>query len=260
MLGVVIALLLWCVLCPIALVAPIAILSDFFENPSLEDSMWQYIAVGAVAVWTALKYSTTFYGNAVRVSEKQFEPIYRMLQQMADRLERQRLPEVFVTRQEGGLNALAIRFLKLRFIVLDGETVDLLLRSGSQNELAFVLGHELAHYLLGHLSPARLLLLFPVRFIPFFGPAYSRACEMSADRLGAVLCGDIESAKRALIATACGSEVLAESLNLEAFLEQETMIPKFRAWLLELSATHPRTTLRVRELIDFENRLNSEIH
>jgi Zn-dependent protease with chaperone function len=138
-----------------------------------------------LAWWVRQHLKVEFYGNAVRVSENQFQDVYRALQEMAARLELKWLPEVFVVSGQGSLNALAIRLFRSRFILLHGELIDILFRSGAHNQLLFVIGHELAHHALGHTSPLKNAFLWPARFVPFLGPAYSRAQELSADRLGA---------------------------------------------------------------------------
>jgi Zn-dependent protease with chaperone function len=85
-------------------------------------------------------------------------------------------------------------------------------------------------------------------YIPFFGPAYSRACELTADRIGAYVCGDMGAACRALTTLACGSRTLAPQLNLKAFKEQEALLTPAFAFLNDLWSTHPRITRRVLEL------------
>ena len=263
-LSAIIAVFLWCGLFPTALIAPIVVVSDLLqERPiNLLSGDWggEYLIAGLIGLWAILKYPTLFYGNSVRVSEKQLGSIHQMVQAMAQRANFKHPPDVFIMGREGGLNALAARLLKLRVIILEGDLVDVLMKSKSEKELEFVIGHELAHHLLGHLSPAKLIFLLPVRVIPFIGAAYSRACELSADRLGAVLCGDFDAAKRALTAMACRSETLTRHLDSQAFMEQEQQLPRLRTWLLELTALHPRLTLRVRELAQFENRLRAERH
>ena len=87
-------------------------------------------------------------------------------------------------------------------------------------------------------------------FIPFLGGAYSRACELTADRIGVYLCGDKDAACRGLIALACGSKLLSPTTNLQAFKEQERELPWFFAFWNDLYSSHPRLTMRVAALED----------
>ena len=207
----------------------------------------------AIFLWLMGQYfKTEFYGNAVHVNKGQFEEVYQTLADMASRLKLSRVPDVFVVSGQGVLSAAAIRFLSARFIVLHGEVVDLLLRRDAHKELGMVLGHELAHHVLGHTSLWKNLLLLPSRVVPFLGSAYQRACELSADRLGMVLVGDGNAARQALVALTCGSEVLTEKVNLEVFAAQEQQVSRIMGFLHGLYASHPRMTRRIMELKQYE--------
>jgi Zn-dependent protease with chaperone function len=156
---------------------------------------------------------------------------------------------------QGALNALAVRFLTGRYIILYGELLDLMLKRGEIDEVKMIIGHELAHHSLGHVNILKNLLLFPARIIPFLGAAYGRACELSADRVGMMLCGKPEAAKKSLLALTLGSEVLTKDVNIEAFREQEHNMPPIMGFIYEIYATHPRMTKRITELIKFETHM-----
>ncbi|NLG84553.1 MAG: M48 family metalloprotease [Firmicutes bacterium] len=145
-----------------------------------------------------------------------------------------------------------MRFFSGRYILLYGELVDLMLRRGALAELRMIVGHELAHHALGHISLWKKILLVPASFIPFFGAAYRRACELSADRVGMMLARDHAAARRALLALTLGSESLAAEVTPEAFVAQEKHVPKLIGFFMQLFATHPRMTKRLIELDAFE--------
>jgi len=117
------------------------------------------------------------------------------------------------------------------------------------------LAYELAHHALGHVSIWKNFLLIPSRIIPFLGAAYSRSCELSADRAGMALTGNSEAAGRALLALTLGSEALATTVNLQAFTAQEKFVPPIMGFIYELYATHPRMTRRIIELNGYARRL-----
>jgi Zn-dependent protease with chaperone function len=153
------------------------------------------------------------------------------------------------------MNALAIRILKDKYVLLFSEFVDALLAHNSLKVLGAVIGHELGHHATGHTSWWKKFLLLPSRIIPFFVPAYYRACELTADRIGMYLCGDKEAASLSLITLACGSKVLSPKANIKAFLQQERFLPSIFAFFHDLYSSHPRITKRVLALEEFSLHL-----
>ena len=206
-----------------------------------------FLILVAIVSWLASQYFKAFvYGNAVRVSKDQFGKI--------DQIAREEVPDFFVLSGQGALNALAIRFLTGKYILLFGELIDLCLKREAYAELKMIIGHELAHHALGHVNVWRNLLLLPARIVPFLGAAYSRACELSADRVGMALAGDDDSSKRALLALTVGSESLAADLDLQAFVAQEKYVPPVMGFIYELFASHPRMTVRIIKLKKYEEK------
>ncbi len=99
-------------------------------------------------------------------------------------------------------------------------------------------------------EPLAVLIFFFVfvGLIPFFYSAYSRSCELTADRIGAYLCGSRETANRALAMLACGSYTLSPRTNIAALKDQERQLNKFFAFIGDLFSTHPRITKRLMEI------------
>lgn len=210
---------------------------------------WIFVIGAAIALWLSGQFfRAQLLGNAVRVSERQFPEIYHLVKEYSARLGLSKPTEVFIVNGDGVINALAIRQLKNRYILLMSGLVDVMLASGSLAELGSILGHELGHHALGHTSLLKGVFLAPSRFVPFLGTAYARACELSADRVGMWLAGSKDAAIRGLAALACGSRMLTPNLNLEAFLSQEEEVVGFFGFLNDLFSTHPRITKRVQEL------------
>ena len=210
---------------------------------------WLLIIPLAILYWLAEQFfRAQLLGNAIKVKEDQFPEIDRMVKEYSARLGLTKTPDVFIVNGEGMVNALAVRRLRGKYILLMSGLVDLLLSTGSLDELGAVLGHELGHHAMGHTSPWKSAFLAPSRLVPFLGAAYSRACELTADRVGMWLAGSKEAAVRGLTALACGSRVLTPRLNLASFLAQERELVGFFAFLNDLSSSHPRITRRVEEL------------
>jgi Zn-dependent protease with chaperone function len=212
------------------------------------------IAMLGVPLWLAQQFfKAEIYGHAVRVSEKQYPDLNRMVQQCAKELGMADVPDVFVTSGQGSLNALAIKFIGKQYVILYAELVDLLLSRKQVAELRMIVGHELAHHAAGHTDWKKGLLMMPAMYLPYIGGAYSRACELTADRIGAALVKDLDASKRALVALAAGTTTL--QTNVAAFASQETEIPRFFGYINELYATHPRMTRRVGALDDLKGML-----
>jgi Zn-dependent protease with chaperone function len=188
------------------------------------------------------------YGEAVKVTEKQFPGIYAIARDQSARLGLSVVPDIFIINGNGITNAFAVRFLSRKYVILYSQLVDLALAAGKSKELSMIIGHELAHHAAGHTSTLRNFFIWPAYLFPFLGTAYSRACELTADRIGYMLIDDKDSARRALAALSLGSEYLVKDLDLEAFAEQEKDIPPFMGFIHLILSTHPRMTMRVMEI------------
>ncbi|NOR47135.1 MAG: M48 family metalloprotease [Methanosarcinaceae archaeon] len=213
---------------------------------------WWVIIPSAISLWIAGQFfKAEIFGNSVKVSENQYPEIYNIVQECSKSLNLSAIPDVFIINSSGTTNAIAIRFLSKKFVLLYSELVDLMIfnkQDMGMDELKMIIGHELAHHAAGHTSPLKNILLSPAMFIPFLGNAYSRACELTADRIGAAFTQDMEASKRALVALACGSDALAGETNIESFLQQEKDVPSIAGFISELYSSHPRMTIRIKEL------------
>src|SRR6478609_10021080 len=83
-------------------------------------------------------------GSAVKVDERQFDRVHRLLTDVGATLDATELPELYVSANPF-LNASTIGMNKPT-IVVNSALVDLL----DEEELRFVIGHELGHALSGH--------------------------------------------------------------------------------------------------------------
>ncbi len=162
-------------------------------------------------------FKAQLLGNAIRVSASQYQEIHACLEKYCRLLNIQRLPEVYVVNGNGMMNVMAAKFARTKHITPFSGLVDLMLASGSTDELNFINGHELGHHAAGHTSLWRNLLLAPSRFIPPFDSAYPQAKELTAHRIRLFLADDKEAANHGLIGLACGRRTLMPRTNLDAF-------------------------------------------
>jgi Zn-dependent protease with chaperone function len=215
-----------------------------------------FVAV-LILMWIAQQsFKAKVFGNSVKVSDYQHKEIFGIVRELSASLGIIKIPYVFVINVQD-INALALRMIRSKYILLYSSLVDLMLADGQLNQLKTILAHELAHHAAGHTSPWKNLFLMPARILPYVGSSYQRACELTADRIAFVLAGNAESAKKALVGLASGSEKLFPKLDTDAFVRQEAEIPGFFGFIHELYSTHPRTTKRVIEIEKFSQRMTA---
>lgn len=198
--------------------------------------------VGAVVFMLFLNGLAVGYirGNAVRVSESQLPEVHAVAKDLAQQMQLGPVPPVYVLQQGRLLNAFAMRLLAGRnFVVLYSDVLELAYQEGQQ-EVAFVIAHELAHIKRGHTTWR--WLLYPALAIPFLGHAYSRATEFTADRFGAHFCP--RGAIGGLLVLAAGKRLYSK-VNVNEFAGQTQQGADFWAWLAEALSTHPFLPRRI---------------
>ena len=184
-------------------------------------------------------------GNSIRVGSRQLPDLYRRVESAAAKLGLEQVPEVYVTSGGGVLNAFATKLFSRRFLVLNSEIVDAC-EELSDDAVDFIIGHEMGHLALGHLSMS--WLLWPAKLMPLLGAAYSRACEYSSDACGlAAVDGNTETAARALAVLSAGGK-LAKRVSVDGLLEQRHETGGLVMALVELNSSHPFLCKRVAAL------------
>jgi Zn-dependent protease with chaperone function len=201
-------------------------------------------------------------GSAVRVDERQFARVHRLLVDVATVLDVPELPEVYVANNPV-TNAVTIGMDK-PFVVLNSGLVDLL----DDDELAFVLAHELGHVVSGHavyqtLLQRLLALSLGLASIPLGGLGirviiaalfeWSRKAELSADRAGLLGVQDPAVALRVHMKLASGGHL--GDLDTTSFLAQgqeyvgagDLRDSVLKLLLIE-NRTHPFAVVRAAEL------------
>ena len=181
-------------------------------------------------------------GHYVLVGPQQFPHLHKMVSDGAVALGLTEVPQAFVYNSNGVMNAMALRLVgRDRYIWLTSALID----SDSDEQVRFVIGHELGHHVAGHLDRLGHLLRLPSHFIPFLGPAYSRGRELTCDRIGLYVACNINASRSALQMLACGSAKLNAQMNADAFEQQEQMVPSIAGFILHIFSGYPRLTRRV---------------
>ena len=206
-----------------------------------------YAIAFALVYWiSSAVYRATAFGNMLLLSPQQFPELHAMVIAGAEELEMGEPPKAFLFNSNGLINAYARRLLGGRYLFLTSALVE----SDSDEQVRFVIGHELGHHAAGHLNPWMNFIKFPTYVVPFLRPAYSRAREYTCDRIGGYLSKDLVSARSSLQMLGCGCRRLNDRMNCEAFMAQEAMVPPVFGFLSEIFRSHPRLTRRVAALKD----------
>lgn len=226
-------------------IIPIAIAGFLFSIPF------------AIISWlSSMYFKAQILGDSVKVSNSQYPEIYAKVTEYCNQLNINTVPEVFVYNSNGLLNAYAVKIFMNKFIMLTSTIVDITYKNEYADELNFIIGHELGHHAAGHTSILKSVFLAPAKFIPFIGAAYSRACELTADRYGMFLSNNTAASVNSLVNLAHGSKVLSHKTNIDAFIDQENEIPELMGFISKLYSSHPRLTKRVIELRSFAAQYN----
>ena len=203
-----------------------------------------------------------YLGSAVRVDERQFPTLHFLLRDVARVLDCEDVPELYVTASPV-LGAVTIGMNK-PIIVLNSALVDLL----DEEELRFVVGHELGHAISGHavyqtllrrlLSVSGVFSAIPlgglgVRAIVAALYEWSRKAELSADRAGLLATQDPATAFRVHMQLASGGHL--DDLDPTSFfaqgqeyLDAADLRDSVLKLLLVENQTHPFAVVRAAEL------------
>lgn len=234
----IISSILWIILIPIAVIG-------FFISIPFVFFSWL----------SSLYFKAQILGDSVKVSNNQYPEIYQKVFDFCQKCEIKSIPETYVYNSNGLLNAFAVKIFMNKYIMLTSTVVDLSIKKNNSKELDFIIGHELGHHAAGHTSIIKSIFIKPAKFVPFLGAAYSRACELTADRYGLFLSKDIDSSINSLINLAHGSKVLSPKTNIQSFISQENEIPELMGFISKIFSSHPRLTKRVIELKLFGGEL-----
>jgi Zn-dependent protease with chaperone function len=206
--------------------------------------MLYFVIFGIFFFVAALLFRANAMGNMILISEEQFPHLHQMVIDGTKKLGMDSTPEAFLYNSNGIFNAFARETFGRKYLLLTSSLVD----SVTDEQVKFVVGHELGHHAAGHLNFVGFWLRFPARIVPFLHKAYSRQCEYTCDKIGYALSRDLENSCTAIQMLGCGCQKLNGKMNLFAFIKQENLVPPTTGFIAELFRSHPRLTRRVIEL------------
>jgi hypothetical protein len=190
-------------------------------------------------------------GDSIRVTKDLLPNIYKCFQECLDVLGGDdRKGELYI-HQSGEYNA---------NVLSDGHRFDVLVNSGlvkdfCDEEICFVLGHELGHVIYQHDD-------IPVSAIVKSSNSlsedaervlykWSRSAEISADRVGLLCAGSLESAVSALFKTSSGLTTIDSRIVINSYREQYKELKDHIervGGFHEEERTHPMTSIRFKAL------------
>ncbi|MDI6105262.1 M48 family metallopeptidase [Actinoplanes sp. NEAU-A12] len=185
----------------------------------------------------------TVRGTAVELSPHQYADLYRTMDDFARRLGLPRRPQLFLANGNGTLNAFAAQATGHDYVVLANELF-VNLRQNNREGLRFILGHELGHIRLHHVSLWYQLSVAYSERIPVLGPTLSRLREYSCDRHGAHL-APLGSSGLVLLASGRHTEQVTD---VEQLVRQGRALRGFWVELAQLNHSHPYTVRRLERL------------
>ena len=182
-------------------------------------------------------------GTAVQLSRHQYGHLYRTADDFAHRLGLRRRPQIYLSNGNGTLNAFAAQATGHDYVVLSNELFTNLHRD-NRDGLAFILGHELGHIRLHHVSLWYQIAVAYSERIPLLGPALSRLREYSCDRHGAHL-SPLGATGLVLLASGRHTE---NEVNIDELVRQGEALKGFWVGLSQLPKSHPFTVRRLERL------------
>jgi Zn-dependent protease with chaperone function/uncharacterized tellurite resistance protein B-like protein len=190
--------------------------------------------------------------NALKLSRRMIPKLYQITDHCAKILKLKTTIEIYV-HQDASFNAACFPPVRDKVLMI---ATSALLEKFSLREIAFVIGHELGHYLFEHTR-------FPVNYILSHGEGYisplhamkmfawMRAAEVTADRVGLICCQDFKAASTAFFKLSSGitsnmefsvDEYLGQLRDLQQEMEGGDADPE--DWF----STHPFNPLRLKAL------------
>ena len=182
-------------------------------------------------------------GTAVELSPRQYAELYRTADEFARQLGLRRRPQIYLANGNGTVNAFAAQATGHDYIVLANELFTNL-HHDNRDGLRFILGHELGHIRLHHVSLWYQIAVAYSQQIPLLGPALSRLREYSCDRHGARL-APLGATGLVLLASGRHTE---DVVDVDELVKQGRALRGFWVGLSQLPRSHPFTVRRLERL------------
>lgn len=186
--------------------------------------------------------------NSVKVSPEIFPEIAKAIDNVFQRLKINNNFTFFVTANHFETQAIcsAMPLSDRAEIILTSKLIELL----NQEELESIIAHEVAHYYYQHsLYPSPLNANGRTEQLNLF--YFSRAAEISADRVGFLGCKNLEYSLRAMLKITSGLDEKHIRFNFSSYLDQLRELQDHKGDKFSINSTHPNFLNRMQALIWF---------
>jgi Zn-dependent protease with chaperone function len=205
--------------------------------------------------------------SRVRVSPHQCPRVYEMFREACDVLDVKEVPEIYIST-EYSVNAFSFGIEKYAVVLKTG-LMDLL----TEEELLFVIGHEVSHIKSNHMLYRSLLYLLTFLGVQIFGTifklatitflplemmlrSWERKAEFTADRGGLLVVQKPEVVETSLVKLAGASRTLLASIDIQEILKQaddlqdmdEALFVRAMRVYHNAFRSHPFPVIRIKEL------------
>ncbi len=188
-----------------------------------------------------------YRARSIRITEKNFPEVYAFVEEYSHRLGLKKVPKVYLTQENGTLNAFSTFILRRQYVVLLADLFEVAYREHHDLEsIKFIVAHELSHIRLRHATFLYQISILFANYIPIMSTALSRAREYSCDRVAQHLVGT--SGVEPMMALLVGKH-LYKKVDVEDYVQHCHETRGFFVFLYNLMSTHPIMPKRIQALL-----------
>lgn len=192
-------------------------------------------------------YYAQYRARAIRITEKNFPEIYETVQEFARRLGMKQVPKVYLSQENGVLNAFSTFILRRQYVVLLADLFEVAyLEHHDMDSIKFILAHEMSHIHLKHATFSYQMSILFANYIPVLSTALSRAREYSCDRVAQQLVG--VSGVEPMLALVVGKH-LYKKVDVEDYVKHCHEVRGFFVFIYNLMSSHPIMPKRIQALL-----------
>lgn len=190
-------------------------------------------------------------GRSLKINKDQLPELYLPFEKMCLQLNLKNV-NLYVT-QNPVYNAFAFGILQ-KSVVFHSSLID----DFTQEEVEWVMAHELGHIKAGHTLLSAFIPRIPPSPFTFISEAifgfYHRNAEYTCDRCAVALTKNPVSGVKATLKLIAGSKV-AKRIDYSTFADQIRSARDFGVWFAELQASHPFGTKRINHILLFSKEV-----
>jgi len=188
-----------------------------------------------------------YRARSIRITEKNFPEVYAFVEDYSRRLGLKKTPKVYLTQENGTLNAFSTFILRRQYVVLLADLFEVAyLEHHDLESIKFIVAHELSHIRLRHATFSYQMSILFANYIPILSTALSRAREYSCDRVAQHLVGT--SGVEPMLALIVGKH-LYKKVDVEDYVEHCHETRGFFVFIYNLLSTHPIMPKRIQALL-----------